>query len=368
MKKRISAAIVILGICIIFLYAKNAGEDIPAEEAKVQEDVLETEQETEEIAVMEEVEETEERSDDYADEESEEEKKYPDEWEIEYVEALSMPYSGVSQEDINRIGQCRNLKSLEIYIWDEKLDLSPLRNLTELERIELGAYGEQDDDYNCASIDISFLADLTKLEELSFFDVNIKDYSFFYSLHQLRDIYIEANNAIDDLSFFGDMPELESLYLGYVEDVDLSYLANLENIERIDIMGTHIRNVEKLAGLSNMKILSLFEYDGYEIEKEERLTMDLHILDGMEKLASLSLYFINVEDVSPLADKQFLEWIRLTGTGIDDIEPLKNLDKLRWLDVFGNESERVKEQSELYFQDVESVWVIDGLPVEIFEL
>lgn len=295
------------------------------------------------------------------------EKEYPDEWGTKYIEALSMPYYGVSQDDIDKIGQCRNLKRLEIYIWDDKLDLSPLSNLTELEAIELGARASNDYDNNI-SIDISFLADLTKLKELSFFDVNIKDYSFFYSLHQLRDVYIEANNAIDDLSFFSDMPYLKSLYLGYVQDVDLSYLANLKSIEMITITGTHIRNAEELANLSNIKSLSLFEYDGYEIETEERLTIDLHTLDSMENLEALSLYFINVDDISPLADKQFLEWITLTETGIDDIEPLKNLDKLRWVAIYGNESERVKEQSELYFQDTEYVDVSDGIPVEIFEL
>lgn len=167
------------------------------------------------------------------------------------------------------------------------------------------------------------------------------------------------------LSFFSDMPYLKSLDISNVEDVDLSCLENLEKIERIDIEGYHIRNAERLANLSNIKRLSLFEYDE---DEDKRLTLDLHILDGMTELKRFSLYFIDVEDVSPLADKQLLESITLVDTGIEDIEPLKNLNRLQWLAVWGNDSEKVQEQSELYFQDVEGVSVIDGIPVEVWEL
>ncbi len=359
MKKRISAAIVILGICGVLLYVKNAGERYPAEEMEVQEDISEKEQEPEEIAEVEEAEEAEEETAVNDDEQPEEEEIYTDEWEVEYVEAIKMPCNyDLKQEDIDRIGQYRNLKRLEISIWDDELDLSPLSNLTELRAIDLSARSEN-------GIDVSFLADLTELRELSFFDVNLKDYSFLYSLHQLQDIYIEANNDIKDLSFFSDMPYLESLDISNVQDADLSCLENFERIEKIDIEGYHIRNAESLANLSHIKRLSLFEYDE---DKDKRLTFDMHILDGMTELEGLSLYFIDVEDVSPLADKRFLEHITLVDTGIGDIEPLKNLNILRWLAVWGNDSEKVQEQSELYFQDVEAVSVIDGIPVEVWEL
>lgn len=375
MRKRISAVIVILGICSVLLYVKSAGGRYPAEEMEVQEDISEKEQEPEEmevpedisekeqepeeIAAVEEVEKTEEETAVNVDEQPEEEKIYPDEWEMEYVEAIRMPYRyRVTQEDIDRIGQYRNLKRLEIYISDEELDLSPLSNLTELEAIDLGAYSEN-------GIDVSFLADLTKLKELSFFEVNLKDYSFLYSLHQLREIYIENNSAIKDLSFFSDMPYLKSLDISNVEDADLSCLENLEKIERVDIEGYHIRNAESLANLSHIKRLSLFEYDE---DEDKRLTLDLHILDGMTELEGFSLYFIDIEDVSPLADKQFLKHITLVDTGIDDIEPLAKLDTLQWLAVWGNDSEKVQEQSELYFKDVDEVEISDGIPCEVWEL
>ena len=70
----------------------------------------------------------------------------------------------------------------------------------------------------------------------------------------------------------------------------------------------------------------------------------------------------NIKDISPLVDKQFLGAIRLVDTGIEDIEPLKNLDSLRWLGIYGNNSEKMKEQSELYFSDVEYVKVKLEIP------
>ena len=80
------------------------------------------------------------------------------------------------------------------------------------------------------------------------------------------------------------------------------------------------------------------------------------------------MYFIDIEDVSPLADKQFLKHITLVDTGIDDIESLAKLDTLQWLAVWGNDSEKVQEQSELYFKDVDEVEISDGIPCEVWEL
>lgn len=349
MKKAVTITIVLLGIYSIFLYTKTTG-GYPEVELKTKEDVSGKEQETEKTE-----ENPEESSADYADEQPEVEKKYADEWEAEHVEALDF-CQGVTQDDINRIGQCRNLKRLCIGIFDEELDLSPLSNLVELETIELVTA-------TLYEIDISFLSDLTGLKKFSLNRGEIKDYSFFYSLRQLREIYIVENNAIDNLSFFSDMPNLKSLHVENVHDTDLSDLANLKNIEKIDIGGYHIMNVEKLANLSHVKELCLFEYDIY---MEDRLTIDLHLLDGMTELESLSLVYISIKDISPLVDKQFLRTIILVDTGIEDIEPLRKLDNLQWLQIWGNESVKVQEQSELYFYDVKDVDVREEIPYEIW--
>ena len=343
MKRMVGIAIVILGICSIFLYAKNTGE-YPVDGWEVQEDDSGKEQETEEM---------EDNSVVYVEELLEEEKICLDEWELEHVEAISMSYhDGVTQDDINRIGQYRHLKSLAIFIYDEGLDLSPLSNLTELETIELLTSPMH-------NTDVSFLSNLTELKEIFIWTGRIDDYSFFYSLRNLREIYITKNSGIDDLSFFSDMPNLRSLDIVNVHDADLSYLAHLKNIEKIHVGGRQIRNVEMLANLSHVKELSLFEYGVYG---EERLTFDLHILDGMAELESLSLLYINIEDISPLAGKQFLRTIILVDTGIGDIEALKNLNNLDWLAIYGNKSEKVKEQSELYINDIKNVNVSEKIP------
>lgn len=328
MKKAVSIAVVIFCISSILLYVMRA-ESHFTEETGIQGEISEIER-------------------------AEEEKLCHDEWEMEHVESLRF-YHGVTQDDINRIGLCHNLRSLYIVITDEKLDLSPLSNLVELETIDFVCY-------SLYEIDASFLSDLARLKEIFILQGNIKDYSFFYSLQQLREVYITRNDAIDDLSFFSDMPCLESLSIDNVDDADLSYLANLNNIEKIHIGGYHVRNLEELANLSHIKELSLCEYDAYG---EKRLVFDLHILDNMTKLESLSLLYINIEDISPLADKQFLRSITLVDTGIEDIEPLWELDNLHWLWIYGNKSEKVKEQSEMYFNDVEDVDVSEEIPNEL---
>ena len=338
MKKKIGIAIAILGICVIFLYTKNIRE-YPADEPEIQEDISGEEQETEETENI-----IEENPADYVE-------ISPDEWEIEHVEAISLhnnfTQDDITQDDINRIGQYQHLKRLSIYIRDDELDLSPFSNLTELEAIEIDAFYANE-------IDVSFLADLTNLKELALYAVEIKDYSFFNSMWQLREIEMMGNTTMEDLSFFSNMPNLESLYIDSVYDADLSCLAKSKNIEEISIGAHQIRNVEALADMSQVEELSLSEYGFYG---EERLTFDLHILDAMTRLESLKLMYINVEDISPLADKQSLGHITLVDTDIEDIEPLKNLNHLHWLAIYGNSSEKVQEQSELYFNDVKDVSV-----------
>ena len=82
----------------------------------------------------------------------------------------------------------------------------------------------------------------------------------------------------------------------------------------------------------------------------------------MTELESLELRHIQVTDISPLVNLQKIQSLRLVDTGIDDIEPLRELKYLTNLEIFGNKSERVKEQAELYFGDIEYLEISEDVP------
>ena len=49
-------------------------------------------------------------------------------------------------------------------------------------------------------------------------------------------------------------------------------------------------------------------------------------------------------------------------TDVDSILPLKELENLNELIVYGNTSNQVKEQAEVYFCEIEHITVTDELP------
>jgi len=55
------------------------------------------------------------------------------------------------------------------------------------------------------------------------------------------------------------MPYLKWLHVAYVDDVDLSYLAGLNNLEDLAVIGENIRNPEGLSNLTHLESLSLYE-------------------------------------------------------------------------------------------------------------
>lgn len=209
---------------------------------------------------------------------------YSDQWADEYVSGIVFNKS-VTQEDINKIAAMQDLLSLSIGVSGSDIDLSPLANLT-------------------------------KLQELDIFFVTGAD------------------------------------------DVDLNYLAGCKSLESVNIKGGHIRNAEGLSELTHIHLLELLD-----TQPETTPAMqDLNKLSKLTGLESVELRFVHVEDISPLAQLPNLQWIRLVGTGVDDIESLNQLERLETLEIYGNGSKRVKEQEEKYFSDIEQVYITEELP------
>ena len=102
-------------------------------------------------------------------------------------------------------------------------DLSPLENLTQLKRLDLG--------YSQIS-DISPLANLTNLTYLNL-----------------------QSNQISDISPLANLTQLEFLWLVHNRISDISPLANLRRLTRLGLYNNRIRGVSPLAGLVNLEEL-----------------------------------------------------------------------------------------------------------------
>lgn len=186
------------------------------------------------------------------------------------------------------------------------------------------------------------------------------DISFLKELDQLTEIYTDRLCDIEDLSYFQHMVHLKSLNLSYVKDVDLNYLADLTNLEELEITGGHIRNPEELTGLTQLETLYLCE--NHRFYNEDKPVFDLSSLENLPELKWMSLLDISIEDISPLSGLRNLDSIWLADTGVEDISALKDMENLRKLSIYGNTSEQVKEQAERYFSDIEYMIVTEEMP------
>lgn len=72
------------------------------------------------------------------------------------------------------------------------------------------------------------------------------DLSFLRKLNCLVEVTIARCCAIESLSLFQDMPYLKRLDVAYVDDGDLIYLAGLNNLGALAVIGENIRNPEGL--------------------------------------------------------------------------------------------------------------------------
>ncbi len=141
--------------------------------------------------------------------------------------------------------------------------------------------------------------------------------------------YIHSLHA---LQYF---PNLTYLGLGYavqnaddpLSPVDISPVANLTNLQSLQMAGVVIDDLTALAGLKQLVSLTLF--NGGQ-------PLDLSPLAGLTNLQSLTLRNNQITDLSPLSGLTNLLYLDLEGNQITDVRPLANLTGLERLYLTDN--------------------------------
>lgn len=249
-----------------------------------------------------------------------------------------------TQEDINRIGQLQDTRRLQITIDSENLNLAPLANLKNLEELSMTVTGE------LKNLDISFIGELGQLKKLTVVGYT-GNLSFLKNLKKLEEIYF-LNSEVRELSCFEELEELRKLSISDVQDTDIGNLKKLTKLEKLHLKGRHVRNFECLVEKKKLEYLYLSEVD---TNSENREVFQVNILSDMIDLKDLYIVRMKIEDITPISDLPSVEKIVLVNTGIENIECLAALPKLKTLEIYGEITEKVKEQSEKYFSELERV-------------
>ncbi|MEA4869075.1 MAG: leucine-rich repeat domain-containing protein [Christensenella sp.] len=129
--------------------------------------------------------------------------------------------------------------------------LDALKYFTNLTYLGLGfaVQNEQDPD---APIDISPLAEMTKLTSLQLGGLVIDDLSVVANMPNLESLTLFGGNRLTDLSPVAGLSKLTALTLRGNQISDISPLEGLTNLAYLDLQDNRIADVSPIAGLTNL--------------------------------------------------------------------------------------------------------------------
>ncbi|MDP4176331.1 MAG: leucine-rich repeat domain-containing protein [Bacteroidota bacterium] len=189
---------------------------------------------------------------------------------------------------------CTNLKFLHQNL--QKIsEISSLTNLVKLEELTLSQ--------NRVIKDITPLRNLTHLRKLDLQSNKVEDISALENLTSLTYLNL-IDNSIKSLAPIGKLTNLNELWLCYTQDNNISFIKNLNNLSLLWMPSCNINDVSPLKNMTNLRRIN---FDGNKIS-----------------------------DITPIISIKLLEWLYLSDNQITDITPLEYLENLVRLRLWNN--------------------------------
>ena len=207
----------------------------------------------------------------------------------------------------------------------------PKAELTKLTRLHIRGRGGKD-----RISDITPLAQLTQLRELSLSGHQISDITPLAQLTQLRELSL-SSNEISDISPLARLTELRELNLSFNRISDISPLTQLTELTTLTLGGNQISNITALTQLTNLTLLGL----------TTNQISDLTPLAQLTKLTFLQLGYNQTRDITPLGQAESLTKLYLDHNQIRDLNPLATLTRLTTLDLANNQISDVTPLAQL---------------------
>ena len=156
---------------------------------------------------------------------------------------------------------------------------------------------------------------------------------------------------ISDIGALANLTNLQTLNLSGNSISDIGALANLTNLTELKLSGNKfISDISALGNLTNLQTLNLSYNNISDISALANLT-------NLQTLKTLNLSGNGISDISALESLKNLQTLTLINNNISDVNPLVNLSGLRWLDLSKNplKKQQVEElrqkllQAQIYF-------------------
>ncbi|MCL2224558.1 MAG: leucine-rich repeat domain-containing protein [Defluviitaleaceae bacterium] len=213
----------------------------------------------------------------------------------------------------------------ELRLWGNRFeDISPLYPLTNLRSFDTGDNVHFNGDLSV----LIYFENLTTLG-LSGGTWGIPfDLSPVGELTKLERFHLWGGSQFNDLSLFPDPENMTHLTLNGVNIKDFYPLKNFTNLVSLDLQHSEISDISVmyLDYLANLTELFLW---GNQI-------VDVAPLRNLRGLELLALSGNLIVDVSPLSELTNLTWLSLSDNQISDISPLYTLKNLQQVDIHAN--------------------------------
>lgn len=167
------------------------------------------------------------------------------------------------------------------------------------------------------------------------------------ALVEQEDLSIAGEPTLMDLSAVARLTNLRRLNISGTGVSDLQALRNLTRLESFDCSGTPVGSIAALRyatqlrqlNCANTRLNSLSAAENFtrleKIDVSGSPISDLAPLTGIQSLREAHLAGTDIRDLSPLAGKKALTHLDISNTQVVDIQPLADLINLRTLNIEG---------------------------------
>lgn len=260
------------------------------------------------------------------------------------ITELSLSDKKLTETDLKNIGKLKKLKTLWLTSCELK-SLSFLKNLTKLE--DLGLF------WNSEITSLSPLKNLKKLKTLNLNKTGVKSLSSLKNLTNLKKLSVVEEN-ISNLAPLKKLTKLEELYLETPSVTDASSIKYLTNLKSLTLFGNNLSKFPSLKKLTKLEELHLYNLSLADMSPLSNLNglkvltfayaCKISDLSFLKKLGNMEeLVFecpIDCSDFSALADMKHLKSLRICVKDLDHFDTsslklLSSLENLRFVDYDG---------------------------------
>ena len=172
---------------------------------------------------------------------------------------------------------------------------------------------------------LEYLSGLSELTMLSFYRCYSIDFNGITALNGLTRLELLCSD-LEQVAMLAQLPNLDYLDLSWCEVSNLEPLANLKNIRSLSLCGNQITDLTPLSGLSQLTELNI----------ARNQIRDLTPLSGMTQLEYLWADDNQINDLTPLSNLTRLAVIQVPNNQITSLDGLENLHELRAIWLSGN--------------------------------